>query len=81
MPGLKDTFKMVEKNQTIKWKMLEITDQKIICRIQKELEKKLNHPSIEKQKSTFSMFTKQSIRRLNLFVHIRENEQKSKFKK
>lgn len=59
MPGLKDTFKRVEK-PTIEWKMFatEITDQKIICRIQKELGKKSNHPSIEKQKSDFSMFRK-----------------------
>lgn len=39
----------------------EITDQRIIGRIQKELEKKINNPSIEKQKSIFNMLRKQGI--------------------
>jgi hypothetical protein len=45
MPGLKDTFERVEK-PTTECKMLatEITDQKIICRVQKELGKKIKPP-------------------------------------
>ena len=49
MPGLKDTFKRVEK-PTIEWKMLatEITNQKIICKIKKELGKKIKPPKYRK---------------------------------